>query len=112
MLQSLPSPCAAGRGWPERSAGRVRGNREGRLAFIRVQLRQDCNEDTIYVAQYMVVPETQNPVAFRREIVIANAVPDVVCVLASIDLDYQLSIAADKINDVPTDRLLPGKFEA
>ena len=53
-----PSPRAAGRGWPERSEGRVRGRLASDSTRNALQLRKNHGENALLVGQYVGIPES------------------------------------------------------
>ena len=67
-------------------------------------------ENASHVAQNIVVPESQNAVPVIDKPFVANRVARVVRVLASIDFNDESAFAADQIDGVRTDRLLPDEF--
>src|SRR5262249_24057888 len=52
-----PSPRAAGRGWPERSEGRVWGSLASDSTRNALQLRKNHGENALLVGQYVGIPE-------------------------------------------------------
>jgi hypothetical protein len=65
-----------------------------------------------HISQHIVVPEPQNSVVVIDKPFVANNIASVVSVLPSVYLDNEAMFAADKINCVRTDRLLPNEFVA
>src|SRR5690606_37311065 len=84
---------------------RVRGH-------FRLQGGSDRFEDAFRVADYIVVPESQHTIAVFAQSAIANGIAWVLGVLPSVNLNHKLAAAADKINDVGSDRLLPYELAA
>src|SRR5258708_3458333 len=88
----------------------------GRIALairVRGSLREcgrNCFENARHIPQHIVVPESQNPIVVIDKPFVANHIARIVRVLASIDLDNEPTLAADQINCVWTDRLLPDEF--
>jgi hypothetical protein len=62
------------------------------------------------IRQNIVIPQAQNAVALGEEKGIAPFVSRIDRVLPAIDLDNQTALAADKIDDVRTNRLLAHEF--
>jgi hypothetical protein len=69
--------------------------------------------DAVHVAQYLVVPETENAVPLAaHEIVAPRIVRACVGVLPAIDFDDEHRFQADKVGDVGTDADLAPEFVA
>ena len=71
---------------------------------------RDGFEDTRYIAENVIIPESQYTVVVFSEPFVANPVVRVVGMLSAIDLDYETSFSTNKIDGVRADRLLPNKF--
>jgi hypothetical protein len=88
----------------------------GRIALairVRGSLRKrgrDCFKNCRHVAKHVVIPEPQNSVVVVRKPLVANCIAGVVRVLSSIRFNNEASFAADKIDNVGTDRLLPNEL--
>jgi hypothetical protein len=88
----------------------------GRIALaIRVrgslhERGRNCFENARHIPQHIVVPESQDPIVVIDKPFVANHIARIVGMLASIDLNNEPTFAADQINRVWTDRLLPDKF--
>ena len=89
---------------PLEGEGRVRGN---------IQFISDLLQNCLGLAQYLVIPEAQNPIAHLGQIVSPMLIRlYLVAVMSAIKLNDQLHIRAKEVNDVTSDRLLATKLEA
>src|SRR5215475_10012789 len=68
-------------------------------------------QDTVFVGQYLRIPESQNLITLRSERGITRKVAWIVGVLSSIDLDDESFLATHEIDDIRADGLLPNEFE-
>jgi hypothetical protein len=88
----------------------------GRIALaIRVRGRihkggRDRLKNARHVAEHIVIPEPQYPVIVIDKPFLANGIERVFRVLPSINFNDKTTLAADQIDRVRTDRLLPDKF--
>jgi hypothetical protein len=88
----------------------------GRIALairVRGSVRERgryCFENTSHIPQHVVVPEPQNSIVVIDKPFIPSHVVQVVGVLASVHLNNETTFAADKINGIRADRLLPDEF--
>ena len=100
----LDVPCLAplaGRGRIA-SAIRVRGSlREG---------SGNCFKHTSHVAQYLVVPKSQNAIVVSDEPSISNCITGTVRMLPSINFNDETALPANKIHRIRADRLLPDEL--
>ena len=88
----------------------------GRIALairVRGSLRE-CSRDYFknagHITQHIVIPEPQNTVVVIDKPFVANGISRVVGVLAAIQLDNETAFAADQINCIRADRLLPDEL--
>jgi hypothetical protein len=63
-----------------------------------------------HIAEHLVVPKPQHPIVVIGKPFVANNVARVIRVLSSIDFNDEASFAANKIDRIRTDRLLPNEF--
>ncbi|MDB5610710.1 MAG: hypothetical protein JWP25_7610 [Bradyrhizobium sp.] len=88
----------------------------GRIALairVRGSLRKLAHnrfKNSRYIAQHIVVPESQNTIIMIEKPFVAHYIARVFGVLASIDLNNEATIAADKVDRVWTYRILPDEF--
>jgi hypothetical protein len=64
-----------------------------------------------HVAQHVIVPETQHSIIVIGKPFVANGIARVISVLP-VDLNYEPTVTADKVDRVRADRLLPHKLMA
>jgi hypothetical protein len=64
------------------------------------------------VSQNIIVPEAKHAKPFTSEIIVPDYIVLIVCVLAAIDLNDQLSSEACKVDDISADRKLSLELEA
>jgi hypothetical protein len=90
----------------------------GRIA-LAIRVRGGLNKrgsyrfkNAFHITQHVVVPKSQNTIVMVNEPFVANSIACVVGVLPAVYLDDQTMFAANKINRVRTDRLLPNEFVA
>jgi hypothetical protein len=76
-----------------------------------LQLRKDHRQHTVFIGQYLRIPESQNLITLRSERGIARKVTWIVGVLSSIDFDDESFLATHEIDDIRADGLLPNEFE-
>ena len=88
----------------------------GRIA-LAIRVRGSFRErgrnrfkNACHIAQDIVVPKSQNAVVVIDKPFVANHIARIVGVLASIHLNNESTFAADQINCVRTDRLLPDEL--
>jgi hypothetical protein len=82
---------------------------------VRGRLRKgggDRFEDTCHLTQHIVVPKSQDAIDVIDKPFVANRVAPVVCVLATINFNDETKFAANEVNRIGTDRLLPNELEA
>jgi len=96
------APLGRGRGPLSSDNGRVRGRFKRHLNGLK---------HTIHIAQNVVVPETQHPVAFAFKKSRARHILCAVGMLPAIRLDNQLAFGTEKISDIRTNRHLTAKLE-
>jgi hypothetical protein len=80
--------------------------------LVLTQRIEDCEQHTLAVRQHIVIPEAQDAVAFTRETRIPLGVSFAFRVLAAVDLDNELPLAAYKISDERADCFLTNEFES
>ena len=66
----------------------------------------DRFDDLVGALEHVVVPESQDLEALRPQPCIPRFIVAGALVLAAVDLDDELSIQADEVDDVMTDRML------
>jgi hypothetical protein len=76
----------------------------------RRRCREDYLPDTFDIFQHLVIPEPQDAIAMLGQPLIAHGVASALGMLAAIDLDDKPFLPTDKIDDVPSDRLLTDEF--
>ena len=69
-------------------------------------------EYTCHIPKDIIVPEPHNPVFVIDKPFVASCVARVVSVLPTINFNYKATVAADNIDRVRTNGLLPNKFIA
>ena len=90
----------------------------GRIALairLRGALRKRGSngfKDACHVAQHIVVPETQHSIIVIGKPFVANGIACVISVLPAVDLNYEPTVTADKVDRIRADRLLPHKLIA
>ena len=67
-------------------------------------------ENSRHVTQDIVIPKSQDAVVVIGKPSISNRITSVVGMLSTVQLDDQPMLAADKINSVTTNRILPNEF--
>ena len=67
-------------------------------------------QDSVHIAHDFAVPESKDPIIVPEQPLIACLVLLAICVLTAVDLQDQSFFAADKINNITADRLLPDEF--
>jgi hypothetical protein len=72
--------------------------------------RENYIPNAFDISQHLVIPETQHAIMMLGEPSIPHGVASAPGMLAAIDLDDEPLLAADKIDDVPADRLLTDEF--
>src|SRR5712692_8996532 len=74
-------------------------------AGVRVECLDDTLENALQILKYIIVPESEDPIAvtFQRGSALGVAHP-VVRVLASIELDHKSGLGTAEICNVPADR--------
>jgi hypothetical protein len=88
----------------------------GRIALairVRGALRKggrDGLKNARHISKHIVVPEPQHSVVATEEPFVTNRISSAVGVLASIQFNDKTTFAADQINCVRTDRLLPDRL--
>jgi hypothetical protein len=88
----------------------------GRIALaIRVrgslrECRGDRFENSRHIAEHIIVPEPQDPVSVIDKPFVPDHVARIVRMLTSVHFDDETSFAADQINNVWADRLLPDEL--
>ncbi len=102
MGARLPLPACGERSVPAEGGNRVRGRIGGEGIGYGLQ-------HAIHIARYLMIPETQDAVAVFVQPLIPHDVPFAVRVLAAIDFDDQPFLAANKIDNIATERLLAHK---
>jgi hypothetical protein len=80
----------------------VRGN---------LEFRHQHFEDTIEVAEDLVVPDPNDSITKCREIIIALPISRVVGVLPAVDLDDETLLAAHEVGVIRSKRLLAGELQ-
>src|SRR5262249_40962065 len=76
-----------------------------------LELRKDHRQHTVFIGQYLRIPESQNLITLRSERGIARKVAWIVGVLSFIDFDDESFLATHEIGDIRADGLLPNEFE-
>jgi hypothetical protein len=64
----------------------------------------------IHVAHDFIVPEPQDSIVVFEQPTVARLVQRIFSVLAAVDFEDQSFLAADKINNISTNRLLPNEL--
>jgi hypothetical protein len=88
----------------------------GRIAVairVRGSLRKRSGNDfkhTTNITQNIVVPESEHPIMMRDQPLVAKAISQTVRMLTTIHFDDQMSFAANQVNNIGADGLLPNKF--
>ena len=88
----------------------------GRIALaIRVrgslsERGRNCFKNARHVAQHVVVPKPQDLVVVISKPFVTNCIARIIRMLSAIDLDNQTAFAANEIDNVGTDRVLPNKL--
>jgi hypothetical protein len=60
-----------------------------------------------HIAKDIVVPKSQDAIIVISKPFVANGIARIIRMLSSVDFDYQTAFAANEIDDVGTDRILP-----
>jgi hypothetical protein len=77
-----------------------------------VKLSQNFSQNIFLPSQHLIVPESQNSKTTLCEDGAAYCVDfDAIPMLATVDLDNEFRLDANKIDDVTIDRNLPAKLE-
>jgi len=76
------------------------------------ELRSEHRDDAFGVRQNIVVPDSDDAIARGRELSITMLIGNTVGVLSAIDFDDHSPLAANEVDHVWADRLLPRKFES
>jgi len=79
---------------------------------LREQGVHYCFENTICVAEDIVVPEAKNAIASLSKPPVPNDVSRLVCMLPTVDLDDQFSFSTAEIGDARSNRVLADEFES
>jgi len=83
---------------------------------VRGRFRRRCGEDSFPnafdISKYFIIPKAQHAVTMVGQPSITDRVARVCRVLTAVDFDDESLLAADKVNDVGTDRFLADEFEA
>jgi len=73
---------------------------------------QDEFQNAFGIRKHIVIPEPQNAVIVIPQPPITHEIALIDCMLPSVHLDHQSTVAADEIRDIRPDRLLTDKLEA
>jgi hypothetical protein len=90
----------------------------GRIASairVRGRLRKgsgDRFEDTGHVTQHIVVPKSHDAIVVIDKPFVSNRIAPAVRVLATINFNDETKLAANEVDRIGTDRLLPNELEA
>jgi hypothetical protein len=74
-------------------------------------MRQNCLQDTFAILNHLVVPEAKHLPPLAHQISVTDRVTMAFCVLRAVSLDNQLSLNAEKVDDVGSKRDLPAKLD-
>jgi hypothetical protein len=80
---------------------------------VRGRLRElglNAFEDTFDISKNLVVPETQHLVSALYQPLIARSIAIAQRVLTAINFNHEPPLAADEVNNIRPDRMLPNKF--
>jgi hypothetical protein len=70
----------------------------------------NCLKDAIHIFKYIVIPEPQDTIPLFAEPFVANRIPFVCSVLASVEFNHQASFAANEVGYIGTDWSLANNF--
>jgi hypothetical protein len=100
-------------------AGRGRIGRAVRSIVGTIRVRGRLREgnrnrfkNARHVTEHVVVPEPQQPIIVIHKPFVADRITPIIRMLPAIDLDNETTIAANQIDRVRTDRLLPDELVA
>src|ERR1700677_626456 len=75
-------------------------------------MRQNFLQHALAILGHLVVPKAKPLPTLARQISVTDRVAKTFCVLRAVSLDNQLSLNAEKVDDVGSKRDLPAKLDA
>jgi hypothetical protein len=73
---------------------------------------RNCFQDAIHILEHFIVPKSQHAISMLSQPTVTFHVTFVERVLSAIEFNNQSLLAADKVDDIPADRLLSDELAA